>query len=280
MRILHLCNRFTGRVAKLMRVLSPGHEQVLCCKQIPSAFVQLAIEHPIVSYNNPQGLYHLATGFDVVYCHYSLDSQQVFKDFLAEVGCRRVLDIHDWDHNLADCLQHMDAVVVPTDGYRSKAKSAVVVHNKVPLCWKPKNSTKDRGTCLIGTMAMEPAYFDYRETYKAFNGAIDVFATGPVDMSMGIPCYQSMPYLFMLEHASRYMVGFAGAPNSKTNVDAVITNKFWEYLACGCMVALETPTKEWPKPKLMEDVLDRVMLGYEDIWLDSELDILEAVING
>jgi hypothetical protein len=30
----------------------------------------------------------------------------------------------------------------------------------------------------------------------------------------------------------------------------------------------------------MEDVLDRVMLGYEDIWLDSELDILEAVING
>lgn len=271
MHILHVAPRLCIRTLKQCQVLQDaGHTITLAIDTIAKELQNLATRFPLVHLCNPRGRLHMADAHEVVHLHTSTHNPTL-PELFEDTRARLVWDIHDWVTECKHLVEVVDHCIVPSEGYRKYVQDASVVYSKVPKAWHPEPSERRYDLCLTSGVNKDPWYRDYRPADKAM-GSMDIFtANYQSDLASELRLFQTMDYQSLLRRMSEYKRGYAGPSNNRGRIDHIVTNKFWEYLACG----LDIEFGPWGDPAEMAEVLARVKAGKESIYMESELEKLE-----
>jgi len=78
-----------------------------------------------------------------------------------------------------------------------------------------------------------PVYRDYTEVQQKLSIPLAILPGDNSNEYVGHydNVLQVMPYTHMLKQMAQYSAGYAGAANSRHEIDLCVTNKFWEYIA-------------------------------------------------
>lgn len=258
MQIIHVCDRFTPRVAKMIIAQQgEGHGVMLVYKRdcLPG---MLATVLSSSKYEGDaqlrQKLRMLAPGADVVWVHTSINSVQLAGDALRYLPpeCVTVWDVHDYSNQeySTTVTAIFDVVVCPSDGMVKRFTSAsdgneldvIRVYNKCPRAFGRVPPKQPVGNSMVLASGIErkggTVWRDYtwlQEQCRAWGVQLFIYP-GSVDAGL-IHEYdnvmQMLPLWQMMDALSRYECGWAGAANDKHDIDCCVTNKFWEYLAAG-----------------------------------------------
>jgi len=195
----------------------------------------------VIPWGSESILNHWADYADVVHIHSTIADCDMPHGIIATIKSttRVVWDIHDLkegDYALAD------AVIVPSNGYhrrvRGKNPNTHVIYSKSPKALRPPKADKDIWACCIPTaLDGDVAFRDYREAAQLLKGeGIDLHvysAEMPSKLKGELMVFEMLPQSDLYRRMSRYQYGWAGSANSRHDIDICVTNKLWDYLACG-----------------------------------------------
>jgi len=263
--VLHVCREVSIRAIKevLTSQRDPRINTHLLYKQSRQPEVQGYIQSTSQWVDPVQLEFHLTTGMrrcDVIHVHTTFINVMLIRDVvtiarrLPEGNRPRIVwDMHDMDWGddeavtrLIPYFEGVDSVIVPSYGYKTYVDGLVpyegkctVVYSMVPKILYPRLSFRAHsidcvalatGVCLPGN---GPIYRDYKEVQASlrvpmmiFQGNSDPELQMHYDNLMGIRRYPKL-----LEELSQYKMGYAGAANSRHDIDICVTNKFFEYIA-------------------------------------------------
>ena len=122
----------------------------------------------------------------------------------------------------------------------------MVRYAEVPSEWQPQKVTKSNGTVLASGIS-EKDYRDYHYIQDIFP-ELYIYPCSTQRVFGYRNILMTLSYFELLYEMSYYQTGYAGAPNTKVSFDKIVTNKFWDYIACGLNIIL------W-RAKEMEDIL-------------------------
>jgi hypothetical protein len=207
------------------------------------------------------------TGFDVCVLHTTVSTFGHAIHMPLPKDCRLVWDCHDYVSS--DPEWGFDAVVCPSAGMAEKFKNGHVVYSKVPMCLQPKIQKKPKypnTAVLAATIGNGKAWSDYSGISDRLGMPVIIYPSsnkfsGHEDEIVA----QHLPYLHLLYMMTQFEYGYAGAANPGVTINDCVTNKFWEYIACGCKV-LTFQSDEMTRLLSIEETLG------DHVYMESELD--------
>lgn len=223
--------------------------------------------------------------YDCCVVHTSIDTANVAERIpQLLVGCKRLV----WDcHDLTDVrpVEHYDAVVVPSQGYKrilgDIGKPVEVVYSKVCKgLWPEWPETRVYACVLAATMSTQVAWADYRSVPDRIKMPLFIHPSNvPIDPAFRhMNILQKLPYPEMLRSMTQFSHGFAGAANASNPVHDIVTNKCLEYIACGCkLITYGADEMTSLTGSLWHMSREECMRLYS---MEAELPKLEAVYNG
>jgi len=255
MIILHVCELATIRVLKECFALQQsGTPVVLWYKDCAHRGLLGWITHQSTwtDANQLKSKLKLATGFDAVHVHTTCTNAQLLTHVRQATDAKIIWDMHDWTPEVKpdEVLWACNKVIVPSKGYAKNLEKfgaeATVVYSMLPKDW-----FHDIGETRIDAGILESGiegpkgktWRDYTEAQKELchqlyiYAGIDICVDGPHPLHAH---YENLllaaPYMGMMKQLSKYAFGYAGAANSRHDINICVTNKFWEYIAAGLPV--------------------------------------------
>jgi len=254
MKILHLCNRFTGRVWKEASVLqADGHKIVVLFREMAVRGTDSDILY-MSRWDTPERLHQklaaICPGMDAVHVHTSLTALDM-PAYALNHHDRVVWDVHDWSAEVKAAVEGIGPGVTyiapgsklaATVGATARTTHTHIVASKVPRRYHITPSKQDARTIALNSdIDIAPAWRNYQPVQKMFlehGFRFDIF---PATQSPRMQAHysrlmQSLNYLSLLQELSQYGWNYVGAANRTVRIDNCVTHKFWESLAVGVPV--------------------------------------------
>jgi len=238
MRALHICEFTTIRVLKEVIALQ--------CDMVTGLLHRGSAHTDILGYVLNQDYWStnkqleikikLARGkYDLLHVHTSTSNAKLLEFVREHSELPIVWDVHDTPNDAVD-RSIPSAVITPSNGYHFDDR-CTTIYSMVPKMLFPEiGSKKIDATVLVSHVDTAPHYRDYRELQLS-GASKDVFiyptANNPAMQEHYSNLMQVTPYTKMLSELPKFAFGYAGAANSRHEIDVCVTNKFWEYVAAG-----------------------------------------------
>lgn len=251
MRVLHICDRLTPRVAKIafawqqlgnMTMVLYQHD---CVPDLTQQILSISRYCGDAMFRAKATI--LAQNCDVVHVHTSINSTDlIVRVGLVSTPASLVWDIHDWTD---DCEQHFtipDAIITPSTSMQTHIHAQhdapiETIYSKVPKAWIGDCATASHNGCTVLASLVDDescVWRDYRQAQQLCREAgapmfIYPAMTQPANLLQYDNMLQQLPCLRLWQQLPQYKWGWAGAANDRHTIHDCVTNKFWEYLACG-----------------------------------------------
>jgi len=194
----------------------------------------------------------LATGFTAVHVHTTCTNAPLLTHVRSAVSQKVIWDMHDWTPEVKpkELLWACDDVIVPSKGYARNLErygaNAAVVYSMLPRDWFHEIDKTRINAGILESGIEVPSgktWRDYTEAQQKLTHPLYIYAATDICIDGPHPVhahYQNLlqvaPYMGMLRQLSKYAFGYAGAANSRHDINICVTNKFWEYIAAGVPV--------------------------------------------
>lgn len=259
MKVLHLCDSAIGRVLKeayvtqslkgVTSALWYGHGSwahraflgLIHNQSIFASFDQLI--HKIKQIGN---------NFDVIHFHSCLDNETWIERIREHYNGAIVWDMHDTVNDIPGPCKYVDAMIVPSDGYKQNvisrncidADRIFMIYSMVPKIFFPKYTEKRNlinAGVLVSGIQMPGGDKLFRDYTFAQQGLSEQIFILPGENRMEFQrayhnLMQTAEYGTMLDILWPFSFGYAGASNDRHSIHDCMTNKFFEYIAAGLPV--------------------------------------------
>ena len=261
MNVIHVCDRFTPRVYKMVIAQQRlGHDVKLlyladCAEQVFPTVYDCS-RYLSTAQLKPK-LAKAAKTADIVWVHTSINSVPLINTVivLGIGGPLLIWDIHDFvvDEITTINLSNVDLVVTPSEMMADQVRNVrpgtdvAVIYNKCPKQFQSRAPERPEiDGCVLESGIDGPSGLVYRD----YTHVQDML--GDFDCNLFIYCMcedillmlkyyknlmQPMPIFMLIPSMGRFKFGWAGASNDQHHINSCVTNKFWEYLTAGIPVA-------------------------------------------
>jgi hypothetical protein len=185
------------------------------------------------------GLRELIEQSDIIIVHTTINSLYLIK---IDYGDKPIIwNIHDWVPECKQFLDRVAAVIMPSKGYANKFldgfnKPWAVIYPKVPKQFWTHNLSNKRidYTCLVSLIDHDIVYRDYSEVRDMLDGCLHVYsAKAPSGYSNDYDIFEMKEHDQLFNSLRRYQYGWAGAANSRHDIDICVPQKYFLYLSAG-----------------------------------------------
>lgn len=286
-KVLHVCDIFSIRTAKeVIAQQSAGAQAYVMYRHnwhtglLPFMFHCEAFDRQTFMFR----LKAMVQGVDVVQVHTTIATQMLLSAVrsVAGDGAKIVWDMHDFVNTpvTGDLLKMANGVVCPSKGMAKRvemlgAKTVDVVYSMVPMALHPVDlvpfKRRVNAAVLVSGIHLPnsgDAWRDYTMVQERLSWPMFIYPDQDNEALATVYHHvmHTQQYPKLMTQLPWFMAGYAGANNDQITIHDCVTNKFWEYVACG------VPPITYRADEMSRLVEEEVHAGAEILNLDDDLD--------